>query len=91
MAAPLWKQAFLLEHQLPCRDWDVVDAHVLHWWQEICPEHILHAAFAVCVIRLCMQKMLGVCRLGARTFMQRYAARGKGWRRERKLDRERSA
>ena len=36
---------------------------MLHWWQEISPEHILHAVFAVCVIRRCVQKTPGVCRL----------------------------
>ena len=63
MAALLWKQATLLKHQLPCRECGVGGAHMLHWWQEICPQHILHAAFALRVIRRCVQKTPGVCRL----------------------------
>ena len=39
------------------------DAHMLHWWQEICPQHIFHAAFALRVICRCLQKTPGVCRL----------------------------
>ena len=29
MATPLWKQAILLEHKLPCREWEVRNAHML--------------------------------------------------------------
>ena len=64
-----WKQATLLKHQFPRRVWGGEGCTPwLHWRKEIrpqgsgiCPQHVLHAAFAECMIRCSVQKTPCVC------------------------------